>query len=269
MKLIEMNVNEADGVYLSRQGLGREGSSPRTSKLARIDVIAHDLHDQRVLVVGGSGEMGLAVARMAAESGAEVIISGRSRTKLEEIEKVSQNDSDAFATRAADFSVAEEAESLMRNLAPLDHIVVTTSGGGPAGSVPDTPPEMAQVAFARFWVSYHALHYARDNVRPDGSVNLLSGSSSRRPMAGFGVWGTLHGSIEALARNAVLELAPIRINVVSPGGIGMRPDRQLAHHAGKPSDVASMMLAVMTNPAVTGAVVDVDGGERLGTWSGR
>ena len=232
-------------------------------------MIAYDLREQKVLVVGGSGEMGLAVACMAAESGGQVTISGRSQERLEGIETSIQESTNTLATRAADFSIAEEAERLMGELAPLDHLVVTTSGGGPAGSVPDTPPEMAQVAFARFWVSYHALHYARDNVRPDGSVTLLSGSSSRRPMAGVGVWGTLHGSIEALARNAVLEVAPIRVNVVSPGGIGIRPDRQLVRHAGKPEDIAAVVLAAMTNPAVTGAVMDVDGGERLGTWSGR
>ena len=76
----------------------------------------------------------------------------------------------------------------------------------------------------------------------------------------------MHGSIEALARAAAIELAPIRINVVSPGGIGMRSDRQLVHHAGQPDDVAAMILAVITNLAVTNTVIDVDGGERLGNW---
>lgn len=85
---------------------------------------------------------------------------------------------------------------------------------------------------------------------------------------GYGLWGTLHGSIEALARSTALELAPIRVNVISPGGIGLRPDRQLSHHAGQPEDVAAMAIALMTNPAITNAVIDVDGGERLGAWSG-
>jgi hypothetical protein len=44
----------------------------------------------------------------------------------------------------------------------------------------------------------------------------------------------------------------------------MRPDRQLVPHAGTPADVASMIVALIKTPAVTGAVVDVDGGERLG-----
>jgi len=60
--------------------------------------------------------------------------------------------------------------------------------------------------------------------------------------------GTLHGSIEAMARSAALS---IRINVVSPGGIGLRPDEQLSHHAGQPEDIAAMAIALMTNLAVT------------------
>jgi len=153
----------------------------------------------------------------------------------------------------------------MKDLAPLDHVVVTAAGGGPASSIVDTPPAMAHPPFNRFWLSYHVLHFAPGIVRPSGSITLLSGSSGRRPVVGSGVWGTLHGSIEALARSAALELAPIRVNAISPGGIGITPDRQLTHHAGQPVDIAVMVLAVIINPAVTNAVIDVDGGERLGS----
>lgn len=207
--------------------------------------------------------MGLAVARLAATAGGEVTISGRSGGALDGAA------GGELGTRVADFSVPEEAERLVRELSPLDHLVVAASGGGAAGSIPGTPPEAARAAFSRFWISYNALHLAPHAVREGGSVTLISGSSGRRPMAGVGVWGALHGSIEALARSAALEIAPIRVNVISPGGVAMRPDRQLARHAGQPEDVAAMVLAAMANPHVTGATIDVDGGERLGTWPGR
>lgn len=220
-----------------------------------------DLAGRRVLIVGGGSRMGLAVARAAAARGADVIISSRSAQRVEE---AAATIGGATSARAADFSVPEQAAALIRATASLDHLVVTASSDAPAGGVPDTTPEVARAAFARFWIAYHALHFAPGVVRDAGSITLLSGSSGRRPMAGVGVWGTLHGSIEALARSAVLELAPIRVNVVSPGGIAMRPDRQLTAHANQPEDVAAMVLALMSNPAVTNAVVDVDSGERLG-----
>jgi NAD(P)-dependent dehydrogenase (short-subunit alcohol dehydrogenase family) len=63
-------------------------------------------------------------------------------------------------------------------------------------------------------------------------------------------------------------LAPIRVNVVSPGGIGIAPDRQLVPRLGQPSDIGVAVAALIASPAVTGAVLDVDSGERKGTWSG-
>ena len=222
------------------------------------------LRDQRVLIVGGGSRMGLATARRASNAGAHVILSSRSASRLEEASGTLKGE---VSVHVADASVPEQAVAMFKALAPLDHIVVTASSGNvPAGGIPDTTPEIAQSAFARFWISYHVLHFAPESVKPSGSITLLSGSSGRRPGIGFGVWSALHGSIESLARAAAIELAPVRINVVSPGGIGIRSDRQLVHHAGQPDDVAAMILAVITNPAVTNTVIDVDGGERLGNW---
>ena len=101
-----------------------------------------------------------------------------------------------------------------------------------------------------------------------GSVVLLSGSSARTPTPGAGVWTTLHGSLEALARAATIDVAPIRVNVVSPGGIGMRADRQLVPRPGEPTDIGMAVASLLANPAITGAVLDVDSGERKGRWSG-
>jgi NAD(P)-dependent dehydrogenase (short-subunit alcohol dehydrogenase family) len=144
--------------------------------------------------------------------------------------------------------------------------VLAGAEGAGASSIVDTPLADAQQAFGRLWLTYNVLRSARGNVREGGSVVLLSGSSGRRPLAGFGVWGTLHGSLEALAQSAAVELSPIRVNVVSPGGIGIRTDRQLVPHRGEPDDVARIVCALMATPAVASAVVDVDGGERLGTY---
>ena len=112
------------------------------------------------------------------------------------------------------------------------------------------------------------LHAAPDVLERGGSVTLPSGSSARVPAAGAGVWTALHGAIEALARGAAVDLAPLRVNVVSPGGIGMAPDRQLVERRGEPGDVGAAVAALVANPAITGAVLDVDSGERRGTWSG-
>lgn len=225
----------------------------------------YNLTGQKVLIIGGSSRMGLEIARLSATLGATVILSSRSKSKLEAAIASLPNGVTAYAANAA---IAQEAAQLLQNLAPLNHIVVTASSGTSASSIPETSPETAQAAFSRFWMSYHVLHFAPNVMHPSGSITLLSGSSGRRPLVGYGVWSSLHGSIESLVRPAALELAPIRVNAISPGGIGLTPDRQLTHHAGQPIDVAKMAIALMANPAVTNIIVDVDSGERLGTWSG-
>jgi len=77
------------------------------------------------------------------------------------------------------------------------------------------------------------------------------------------VCGEPYMEVLKLWRSA-LELAPFG-STLSRQEL-MRPDRQLSHHAGQPEDIAAMAIALMTNLAVTNAVVDVDGGERM-VWS--
>ncbi len=206
-----------------------------------------ELRDARILVVG-TGPMGAATARLALAAGARVTLAGRSAERLSSVAA----GLGSVETVVADTEDPDQTAALMT--------------GAAASSIPDTALANAKAAFGRLWLTYNVLRTAAGTVRPGGSVCVLSGSSGRRPLGGFGVWGTLHGSIESLARSAAVELAPVRVNVVSPGGIGIRMDRQLIPHAGVAEDVANMVCSLMANPAVTNAVVDVDGGERLGSY---
>ena len=220
------------------------------------------LRDATVLIVG-TGAMGLATARRALDDGARVTLAGRSRDRLDAAVAAVPG----ITAALADTEDEEQAERLLRDGAPWNHVAMLAgTTGANASSIAATPVVEAQRAFGRFWLTYNALRAAAGTVVEGGSVCVLTGSSGRRPLKGFGVWGTLHGSLESLALSAAVELSPVRVNVVSPGGIGIRTDRQLVPHRGQADDIASMVYALMTNPAVTSAVVDVDGGERLGTY---
>ena len=217
----------------------------------------YSLEGKRVLVIGGTGKMGLATAKAASEVGAEVFVASRSGADsgLSNVSSLTLDASDTI-------SLAEA----LNEVKPFDHIAVTISANARASGIDSTSLEDAQRAFQRYWSCYNVLHTGKDFLRSNGSIILVSGSSGRRPVKGYGIWTALHGAIEALAKAAAIDLAPLRINVVSPGGIEMQPDRQLVEHPGKAEDVGAMIIALMANPAVTNTVVDVDGGERLGTW---
>jgi NAD(P)-dependent dehydrogenase (short-subunit alcohol dehydrogenase family) len=215
------------------------------------------LQAQRVLVVGGTGRMGLATALAAQARGASVTVA--SRTPGNALPT-------GLATLTFDSADLASASKALTNAAPFDHIVVAVSANASAAGLDTTSTVQAQKAFTRYWASYNILHLSPRVLSRNGSVVLVSGSSGRRPVRGYGVWTALHGAIEALARAAAIDLAPQRVNVVSPGGIEMQPDRQLVEHRGTAADVAAMIVALLENSAVTGTVVDVDGGERLGSW---
>lgn len=219
---------------------------------------------ERVLILGGSSNMGLATARLAVERGFQVIIAGRNNEKLKNAQSSLKGNVETYQI---DLMQDDETAIMLESLHPINHIVVTVSAPSSASSIFATDVNTAKQAFERFWMNYRILHYGKKYLPENGSITLISGSSSKSPAKGYGFWGTLHGSIEALARNAAIELAPIRVNVVSPGGIGLQPDRQLLEHFGSPEDVAKMILAIIENPAVTNAKIDVDSGERQGEWS--
>jgi NADP-dependent 3-hydroxy acid dehydrogenase YdfG len=226
-------------------------------------LLSKPLSGQSVLVLGGSGQMGAAVAEEVISLGASVCLVGRDQSKLAAVATTLGQGTETSSFNTSDI---EEFRAALSKRERTDHIVVAVSNGGSASGIAQTDPPSAQKAFSRLWTSYNALHLATHFLSSTGSVILISGSSSRTPLRGYGVWTTLHGSIEALALAASIDIAPIRVNTVSPGGIGMRPDRQLVHRAGQAADIGMAVAMVIANPAMTGAVIDVDSGERKGSW---
>jgi NAD(P)-dependent dehydrogenase (short-subunit alcohol dehydrogenase family) len=233
------------------------------------------IEGRSVVIIGGSSGMGLAIAKEAVDAGADVTIAGRSQAKLEEARQAIAGD---VATRTVDVSDEQSVKKLFSEIGSFDHLVVTAS------SVRTGPFRELSLADARasmdskFWGQYMATRYAQ--IRPEGSITLFSGILSRRPSAGLASLAAINAAVEALGRALAIELAPVRVNVVSPGTTdtpayaGM-PDngrmgmfaaaakRSLVGRVGRPEDIASLALELMSNGFMTGVVVDVDGGGLL------
>ena len=62
-----------------------------------------------------------------------------------------------------------------------------------------------------------AVKYGSPQVRKGGSIVLTAGIAGQRPHKGWVVAASVCGTIEALTRALAIELAPIRVNAVSPG----------------------------------------------------
>jgi NAD(P)-dependent dehydrogenase (short-subunit alcohol dehydrogenase family) len=68
---------------------------------------------------------------------------------------------------------------------------------------------------SKFWGAYHVARAVK--VRDGGSLCFISGFRSVRPSANAVLQGAVNAALEALTRGLALEMAPVRVNAVSPG----------------------------------------------------
>ena len=230
------------------------------------------LNHARVLVVGGSSGIGLATAAAAAEAGAAVTIASRSLTKLESAVSTLGKTARAVALDTGDVAAVER---FFADEAPWDHIVVSAAQT-PSGPVRGLSLADAKIAMeSKFWGAYHVARAAK--IREGGSLTFVSGFLSVRPSANSVLQGAINAALEALARGLALELAPVRVNAVSPGLIatplwsGMPNDKREemfasaaqvlpARRIGQPEDIANAVMFLVTTTFATGSTVRVDGG---------
>ena len=234
------------------------------------------LPGQTVVVIGGSLGIGFETARLARAEGASVIITARNQQRLQLVGKELGADTAAFD--ATDFERLEEFFGELPT--PIDHVLVT--GPGPYYA----PLEAFDFDEARKDIESHLflpLQIARlsiGRVRAGGSLTFMGGTGGRRTSRGFALIGALAAAGPAMTRNLALEVAPIRVNQIAAGFVDtplsatllgdqlearreqLRTTLPIGRVVG-PADIAALAVHVMTNTALTGATVDIDGGQQL------
>lgn len=228
------------------------------------------LQGKSVVVVGGSSGIGLACAALAKAEGASVTIASRSQERLRAAAA-------KIGARAAVADVTSDAsvEALFKDCGRVDHVVVTAAQLR-AGPLRSQPIEDAKATMeSKFWGAWRVARCA--DIVPGGSLTLVTGFLSVRPRAGAAIVGAANGALESLAKSLALELAPVRVNAVSPGIVdtpirAAMPEearRKLLDQAaaalpvkrvGSAEDIARQVLAFMTIGFATGSIVYLDGG---------
>ncbi len=237
---------------------------------------AAPLAGRTLLVLGGSSGIGLATAVAAHAAGAGVALVGR------DAERLARAADTVGAAQSAAFDVGDAArlEAFVRSLPPLDHVLLT-AGAPFYGSLRELDVDEARQHLGEaVGLVLRLAQLAVAAVRPGGSLLLIGGTGSRRPAVGVGVTAALSAAVSALVPNLALELAPIRVNLLAPGFVdtplsasllgAALDDRRAQLRATlpirrvvQPEDVAALAVHVMTNTALTGAILDVDGGQQL------
>ncbi|MCK9375727.1 MAG: SDR family oxidoreductase [Syntrophobacterales bacterium] len=236
------------------------------------------LTGKRIVIIGGSSGMGLATAKAAVAAGARVVIASRSREKLEKALREIGDDTEALT-----LDIRDEAalRGFFKKVGAFDHL--TTPGNEAAGG-PFLTRETAAVRAdfdSKFWGQYLAAKYGAPFIRPGGSMVFFAGIYSQRPSPGVSGVAAINSALEGLARGLAVELAPIRVNAVSPGLVDNTPifdampkdvrDEMFQHYAaatplnraGQPEEIAQTVLYLMTNTLTTGTTLYVDGGYTL------
>jgi NAD(P)-dependent dehydrogenase (short-subunit alcohol dehydrogenase family) len=239
---------------------------------------ANALDSKRVVILGGSSGIGLAVAQLAASQGARIVIASSNAEKIQRA--IGSIPGEAHG-EAIDASDEQALKNFFTNLGAFDHLVFTAGDSLHLNPLSQTDLQQARRAFElRYWAALSAVKYGSPQIRKGGSIVLTTGIASQRPQAGWAIAASVCGSIEALTRALAIELAPIRVNAVSPGVIrtelwqNMDPvEREKFYEkigqslpvgrVGEAQDIAQAYLFLMQQGYATGQVLVVDGGTVL------
>lgn len=236
------------------------------------------LNGKKVVILGGSSGLGFATAKAAAAEGANVIIVSSNAAKVQNA--ISELPGNGFGMQA-DLSDEDSVKRLFEEIGTLDHLVFTAGESLLLSKIGETEVATAREFFnLRYWGAFMAVKYAAPRINAGGSIVLTGGIVSARPNAGWSVGASICAAMDGFTRAMALELAPVRVNLVSPGVIRTSLWSSMAEternafydqvalalpvsHVGEPEQVAQTYIYLMKQPFVTGQILVTDGGAVL------
>jgi len=240
--------------------------------------------DGTIVVIGGSSGIGLAVARRSLDDGATVVIAGRSQQRLDAARAdLARTGPPAGRLSAHPVDIGDPAQvtRLFERVGTLSHLVVTAADlpYGPVVSLSED--SILRAVRSKILGPLFAAQQAAPRITKPGSITFTSGIAASRPAPGGALAATVNGALESMVLALALELAPIRVNAVSPGWVDTpvwdrlaTPDvknarmadlaaRLPARRLGRPEDIANAVAFLIADTFVTGTVLHAEGAQVL------
>lgn len=235
------------------------------------------LNGKTALIFGGTSGIGLEAAKQAKQAGAKVIVIGFAPAAAAKVAEENGFES----SRGVDITDSDALTEAIKDIPSVDHLVLL-AGTFVAGKVREAEVSYLRRAFdERIWAAVTVIRALGDRLSTDGSITLVSGNLADRPNAyGTAILAAASAAMEAFGRGLALELAPIRVNTLSPGptdtpilhkalgdpldGFVESLKRTLPlHRLGTAAELGAGVVFLMTNAFMNGATLNVDGGARL------
>lgn len=229
------------------------------------------LNGSRVVVFGGSSGIGLAVAAQAKALNASVTLVSRSVDRL----RAAANQIGGADTKALDVRDAAVVGDFFADGPAFDHVVVSAAELTVGPLRKQSLADAREAVESKFWGAVNVAHAAK--ITPGGSLTLVSGMLGCRPSGNATILSAVNAALDTLARALATEMAPVRVNCVSPGRIDSPwwdylPQDERAQllartasalpvkRVGTPEEIAGQIVHIMQNGFMTGSVIQVDGG---------
>ncbi|GAB3308697.1 SDR family oxidoreductase [Epidermidibacterium keratini] len=238
---------------------------------------SEDSTPQHVVIVGGTKGLGLEIARACVARGDRVTIAGRT---AEVAQRQAAALGGATAAGICDLTNWASLEEFFSGLETIDHLILAALDRDNNDIADFRPDDSAKTSLMKN-VGYAAsVSYALPKLSPTGSVLMFSGLSMWRPMPGSTTISMANAGVVGLANSLALQIAPVRVNVITPGVVmgtdavdDADPVRAEAYERlrqrtpGKrlprTEDIVSASFALLDNPGINATNLVVDAGMHL------
>ena len=235
------------------------------------------LQGTKVIIVGGSSGLGLATARAALAKGAQVTVTGRSKERL----RAAQSElGDGLETAAVDALDEAAMQAFLESRDGIDHLFVTIGSYVADHHLEPVMDTLRGPLDTRLIAALHATKFALAKMSDEGSITLMSGTATVRPIPGTSMSSASCGAVEGLMRGLAVDFAPIRVNALRAGFfdtpflddvlgnqraavVADLEARLLVGRIGRPEEAAAAVVFMMETGYVTGSCLTIDGGGTL------
>ncbi len=233
--------------------------------------------DKKVIIFGGTSGIGYGIVRYLFSKKAKILAASHNTENLEKIKNEIGSDISIFKVNVQN---EYEIKNFFSTIDEYDFLIFT-SFQYVTGLLKDlTIPDMQNAFQTKFWGQVMAVKYGTEKIKQNGSIVLFSGVYGVKPQIGSITLAAINAAIDCFVKGMALEIAPVRINAISPGWVDT-PMRKYKSPEEKKEyinsieksiplkriceidDITQMVDSLLKNQYMTGNIIYLDGGAHL------